>query len=95
MRHNLKIDPRWLSSVADGRKKAEIRRADRDFAEGDELLLYVPDRSVGQLCVVTHILPLEEVPGYDGGPYVSLSIAPRQRLMGDDLQRELSLGNFD
>ena len=80
MRHNLKIEPKWLMPVTDGRKKAEIRRADRDFSEGDELLLYTPDKTLGEIVVVTHVLPLVDVPGYDGGPFVSLSIEPRRRL---------------
>ena len=94
MRHNLKIEPLWLSEVTDGRKRAEIRRADRDFSEGDELLLYAPDKSVGELVVITHVLPLTDVPGYDGGPFVSLSIERRLRLSGHALQQELSLGSF-
>jgi hypothetical protein len=94
MRHNLKIEPRWLSDVTDGRKRAEVRRADRDFSEGDELLLYAPDKSVGELVVITHVLPLTDVPGYDGGAFVSLSIEHRRRLSGDALRTELSLGSF-
>ena len=80
--------------MTEGRKKAEIRRADRGFSEGDELLLYTPDKSVGEIVVVTHVLPLSDVPGYDGGPFVSLSIEPRRQLSGDDVLRELSLGSF-
>ena len=95
MRHNLKIETQWLTSVTDGRKKAEIRRADRDFSEGDELLLYAPDKSVGEIVVITHVLPLADVPGYDGGPFVSLSIEPRRRLSGNALLKELSFGSFD
>jgi len=93
MRHNLKTEPKWLTLVTDGTKKAEIRRADRDFSEGDELLLYTPDKGVGEIVVVTHVLPLEDVPGYDGGPFVSLSIERRRRLSGEALLRELSLGS--
>jgi len=94
MRHNLKIELRWLTPVEDGRKKAEIRRADRQFSEGDELLLYTPDKSVAEIVVVTHVLPLAEVPGYDGGPFVSLSIEPIRGLSGDAVRKELSKGSF-
>ncbi|MEI6451637.1 MAG: DUF3850 domain-containing protein [Actinomycetes bacterium] len=94
MRHNLKIERRWLTPVADGRKKAEIRRADRDFSEGDELLLYTPDKSSGEIVVVTHVLPLDEVPGCDGAAFVSLSIEPRRRLFGAAVLEELGRGSF-
>jgi len=94
MRHNLKIEPRWLLPVREGRKRAEIRRADRNFSEGDELLLYAPDQSVGEIVVVTHVLPLAEVPGYDGGPFVSLSIEPRREVAGEDVAKELAVGSF-
>jgi hypothetical protein len=94
MRHNLKIEPRWLPPVIEGRKKAEIRRADRDFSEGDELLLYAPDRSMGEIVIVTHVLPLAEVPGCEGDSFVSLSIEPRRRLSAEDLTAELEMGSF-
>jgi|GEM_PF-3545862 len=94
MRHNLKIERRWLAPVTSGRKKAEIRRADRDFSVGDELLLYTPDRSEAEIAVVTHVLPLDEIPGYDGGPFVSLSIEPLRRLSGEAVLKELEMGSF-
>ena len=37
--HELKIAPRWFEDVQSGRKNFEIRRNDRDFKEGDYLLL--------------------------------------------------------
>lgn len=37
--HELKTDPGVFDAVADGRKTFEIRRDDRNFEEGDELLL--------------------------------------------------------
>lgn len=37
--HELKILPRWFEDVQAGRKNFEIRRNDRDFKEGDYLLL--------------------------------------------------------
>jgi hypothetical protein len=94
VRHNLKIDDKWLTPVASGQKKAEIRRADRNFSEGDELLLYTPDKSTGEIVVITHVLPLDEVPGYKGGPFVSLSIEPLRRLSGDAVVEELNKGSF-
>ena len=93
MRHNLKIERRWLAPVISGHKKAEIRRADRDFSVGDELLLYTPDRNDAEIGV-THVLPLDEVPGYDGGPFVSLSIEPLRRLSGEAVLKELEMGSF-
>lgn len=39
MIHRLKTWPAYFNLVADGRKKFEIRRNDRDFHPGDELLL--------------------------------------------------------
>jgi hypothetical protein len=94
MRHNLKIEHRWLAQVTSGRKKAEIRRADRDYSEGDELLLYTPDKNNAEIVVVTHVLRLDEVPGYDGDPFVSLSIEPLRRLTGGAVLKELSKGSF-
>lgn len=37
--HELKTDPDVFDAVADGRKTFEIRFNDRDYQEGDELLL--------------------------------------------------------
>lgn len=94
MRHNLKIEQRWLDSVANGRKKAEIRRADRSFSVGDELLLYTPDKTDAEIAIVTHVLSLEEIPGYDGGPFVSLSVEPVRRLCRCEIADELERGSF-
>jgi hypothetical protein len=94
MRHNLKIEERWLDVVVDGRKKAEIRRADRTFAEGDELLLYTHDKSEGELVRVTHILPLEDVPGCEGSRFVSLSIEPLRHIEGESILAELESGSY-
>ncbi|WP_241602792.1 DUF3850 domain-containing protein [Rosenbergiella nectarea] len=67
--HELKINPEYFVEVKDGRKKAELRKADREFLRGDYLLLrewngYRFDR---QLPVkVTHILPVRDfIPGGD------------------------------
>jgi Domain of unknown function (DUF3850) len=94
MRYNLKIERRWLVPVISGHKKAEIRRADRDFSVGDELLLYTRDRNDAEIAVVTHVLPLDEIPRYDGGPFVSLSIEPLRRLSGEAVLKELEMGSF-
>lgn len=42
--HELKIWPQWFEAVAEGRKRAEYRVADRQFEVGDALWLreYVP-----------------------------------------------------
>lgn len=37
--HELKTDPDWFDSVADGRKTSEIRYNDREYHIGDLLLL--------------------------------------------------------
>lgn len=37
--HELKILPQWFADVMTGKKNFEIRRYDRDFQEGDYLLL--------------------------------------------------------
>jgi hypothetical protein len=94
MRHNLKIEAKWLAAVSSGQKKAEIRKADRAFSEGDELLLYTDDKNDAEIVLVTHVLPLTAVPEYDGGPFVSISIEPLQRLSGRAVREELTRGSF-
>lgn len=39
MKHKLKIWPEYFQAVIDGEKKFEIRKNDRCFSVGDELLL--------------------------------------------------------
>jgi hypothetical protein len=94
VRHNLKIDKKWLDAVVAGRKKAEIRRADRRFSEGDELLLYTHDQEEAELVLVTHALSLSEIPGYEGAPFVSLSIERLRHLEGEAVNLELRKGSF-
>lgn len=74
MRHNLKIDARWLDAVTSGAKKAEIRKMDRPFTAGDELVVHLHDGSRGVVATVTHVLPLDAVPGCSCHGYAALSI---------------------
>ena len=39
MRHELKIKPEYFQAVWDGKKKAELRKDDRDYHVGDVLIL--------------------------------------------------------
>jgi len=65
--HRLKIDPAPLAALISRRKTAEVRKADRDFAIGDELFVYEFLRSEGtgftgsyaQLKVTDIVLPGE------------------------------------
>jgi hypothetical protein len=60
--HRLKTWPEQFVDVAVGRKRVEIRKNDRGYREGDELVLveYDPaeDRYTGRVCrrTVTHVL---------------------------------------
>lgn len=47
-RHTLKTLPAYFVAQADGLKKFEIRRHDRDFRLGDEVLLTEIDGKLGQ-----------------------------------------------
>lgn len=95
MQHNLKIERRWLDAVIDGRKKAEVRRADRDFSVGDELLLYIPGEQAGALVTVTHIVEPRDILalGCDG-PIAVLSIGTPRRLVGKALATQLEVGDY-
>lgn len=96
LRHNLKIDARWFDTVKDGAKKAEIRKADRPFAVGDELVIYLHDESQGILAGVTHVLPLDAVPGCSCSEYVALSIDVLEILASaDEVSEALRTGTFD
>lgn len=63
--HELKTWPEFFSAVMRGRKKFEVRKNDRNFQEGDQLLLreYDPETKQylgSQLVVdVGYILPLK------------------------------------
>ncbi|PVZ88033.1 hypothetical protein C9426_10010 [Serratia sp. S1B] len=75
--YELKILPDYFNSVLSGNKKAEIRKADRPFKVGDELLLRewsIEKGYTGQSIqrVITHITELDFcAPGF-----VMLSIEP-------------------
>jgi hypothetical protein len=95
VQHNLKIDTKWLAAVEGGQKKAEIRRADREFRVGDELLLYLHDKSRAVSAQVTDILPLSEVPGCMCVDFVCLSVTVKRVIDGRAVvEQELALGSF-
>lgn len=76
--HQLKIKTEYFDEVKQGRKKAELRKADRDFSLGDFLQLreWIDYRYERQLLVkVTHILP---VAGFilGGDDWVVISFEP-------------------
>ncbi|HGW4349210.1 DUF3850 domain-containing protein [Klebsiella pneumoniae] len=73
--HDLKIGPLFFNAVANGEKKAEVRKNDRNFKCGDFLLLREWDGkySGNKLVVkVTHICPLGL---FIGGNWVAMSIS--------------------
>ena len=95
VRHNLKIDARWFEAVRTGRKKAEVRRADRAFQVGDELLLYSHDRLQGLLVEITDILALNDVPGCDCRDFVALSVEVHRVISDSEaVELELEQGDF-
>jgi ASC-1-like (ASCH) protein len=95
VQHNLKIDRTWFEAVVDGRKKAEVRRADRHFSVGDELLLYIPGTQEGALVTVTHVLNVSDVRGLEcNAPIAVLSIEEPRRLNGEALSAQLSVGDY-
>ena len=81
--------------MIDGRKKAEVRRADRPFSVGDDLLLYVPHANAGALVRVTHILSLSDVRGLEcSAPMAVLGIDEARELVGDELSAQLAAGDY-
>lgn len=68
--HHLKTWPVFFQMLLDG-KRAEIRRNDRNFEKGDELILeeYDPERmsytNRAFAAEVTEVIPLNMVPGLD------------------------------
>lgn len=95
LQHNLKIERRWLDAVIAGRKKAEVRRADRGFSVGDDLLLYIPGEEDGALVTVTHIVNLQDIPALGcAEPIAVLSIETPRRLRGSMLADKLESGDY-
>ena len=79
--HELKIQTPYFDAVITGKKKAELRKNDRDYRVGDMLILnevdgldYTKQKSYQ---MVTHILPGGQF-GIDK-EYVILSIEPAPR----------------
>lgn len=78
--HTIKIYPQWFDRIANGTKRVEIRRADRDYQIGDQLVMREIESTM--LCDryterevtvdVTHVL--YSVPGLSTD-YVALSIS--------------------
>lgn len=81
MRHELKIHPQYFKAVESGRKYWEIRKNDRDFKVGDEVLLREWDntRYSGEeiLAEITYMLD-DKFAGLAEG-YVVFSIKPIKR----------------
>lgn len=78
MVHELKTLPIFFEEVVYGRKRFEIRKNDRNFKVGDELILKEYDPEKGYTgrkypCIVLYIL--DEQPYVPEG-YVCMSIAP-------------------
>jgi len=48
MRHELKLWPGYFGAIAESRKRHEIRKNDRNFKIGDELLLREWDPATGE-----------------------------------------------
>lgn len=77
--HVLKIERSFYGEVAIGRKKAELRKADRDYKVGD--LIHFTDINGNEyddtfnLFVITHVLPARSVI-VEAEDYVVLSIMP-------------------
>jgi hypothetical protein len=95
LQHNLKIDRIWFDAVLDERKKAEVRRDDREFSVGDELLLYVPEENDGVLVTVTHVVRTSDVGGLGCTvPIAVLSIEAPTRLRDEALRAQLAVGDY-
>lgn len=69
--HELKIDPEYFKAVRAGKKRAELRKADRDYKPGDYIKFMEYDRELqeytgyAQHAVITHVCDVSEwLPGY-------------------------------
>lgn len=86
MVHALKCWPQFFYPLKDGRKRFELRKNDRHFCVGDELILraYDPDtekyldRERPLTFAVTYILDFDSTPGFSGldPDYVILGLGP-------------------
>lgn len=65
--HKLKTWPKWFEAVIEGRKTFELRNNDRDFREGDRLVLREWDPETkcysGRVaaCEVTYVMAAPEI----------------------------------
>lgn len=81
MIHELKTLPEFFEAIISGKKKFEIRRADRPFHEGDLLALNEYDSALkcwtGRSCIVRidYILDDKE---YCKSGYITMSFTPMQ-----------------
>ncbi|HFO7896108.1 TPA: DUF3850 domain-containing protein [Escherichia coli] len=75
--HTLKTLPQHFAAVRSGKKRAELRINDRDFREGDMLILEeaLPGSDMTGKSVCVRITHVADVSDYAPG-YVLLSIAP-------------------
>lgn len=66
--HHLKIEPQYFLAIQQGRKNFEIRKNDRDFQEGDKLILqeYLPGSYTGRdiTAEIGYISVFQQQPGY-------------------------------
>ena len=82
MVHNLKCWPEYFTYVESGAKPFEVRKNDRNYLEGDILILHEWDQRTGVytgrelLRTVTHVFDLYDIPGdvWRGTGYVVLGL---------------------
>ena len=53
--HELKIDDHFVTMIREGKKRHEVRKADRDYSCGD--FLFLKSINDGVAVAVTHITP--------------------------------------
>ncbi|GAA3175948.1 DUF3850 domain-containing protein [Rhodococcus baikonurensis] len=81
--HEIKLDRKWFDRVANGTKRVEIRRADRDYQIGDQLVMreyemtILADRYTEREVTVNVTHVLYSIPGLSAD-YVALSISNPQ-----------------
>lgn len=87
MRHELKCWRKYFDAVWTGKKKFELRRNDRKFQVGDELLLRETEDGIARytgrevVVTVTHIFSVEDMRAWDpgaSGDFVILSFESPQ-----------------